>query len=415
MATKLDPIIWGSDKSMNYSKVSTGALAAAVSGDLVEFGEHGVQGVKLASNLDNFLKYEKNAKRAKDPYFMLGVHANGSLILVLRDKKNADFEAMEIAVKGYEAIKNKLAAASAKVVNVSEDKAEPIIAKNSAAQADKFKVPLSTADNPDFGGITGTVILCAHGRPEALPSGRIIGDRLGPHTPEQIVTLLTGDKDPAKRIGKAYDGKIVLSGCFTASGGPEASRQDDPFAAKVLALLRKGGYSKLTVVGMPGRAQTASGDQTDSGGTPMKRGDKSVKPFAATAEQERMLDRLQVERDALGDKVNEQAKVLNPLIDKRNETKKAHQDLVAEFTELKKDTKLSPEAFMTDPATLELGKKIAAAAKKREDAKAAEGLARTEYDKRFAAYEKKQKELDDTGLAKTVAGFTGNFGLRQLN
>jgi hypothetical protein len=301
------------------------------------------------------------------------------------------------------------------VVNVSEDKEEPIIKKNSAAQADKFKTPLSTDDNPDFGGITGTVILCAHGRPQDLPSGRIIGDRLGPHTPEQIVKLLTGDKSAAKRIGKDYNGKIVLSGCFTASGGPEASKQDDPFAAKVLALLRKDGYSKLTVVGMPGRAQTASGDQTDSGGTPMQRGDKSVKPFAATAEKERLLDRLQGERDALGTRVNEQTKILNPLIDKRNAAKTTHTDLVAEFTDLKKDTKLTPEAFMTDPATLELGKKISAAKIKRDETKAAEQVARDEYDKRRAAYDKKQKELDDTGLAKTVAGFTGNFGLRELN
>ena len=124
MATKLDPIIWGKDKSINYSKISVGALAKAVSEDLEEFGEKGVQGVKLGSNLGNFLNYEKAAKRAADPYYVLGVHSNGSLILVLRDKKNDKFEAMEVAVKGYEAIKAKLANASAKVVNISKDKEE---------------------------------------------------------------------------------------------------------------------------------------------------------------------------------------------------------------------------------------------------------------------------------------------------
>lgn len=415
MATKLDPVIWGQDKSIHYGKISVGELAKAVSDDLEEFGEKGVQGVKLGSNLDNFLKYEKAAKRAKDPYFVLGVHSNGSLVLVLRDKKDDKFEAMEVAVKGYEAIKSKLAAGTAKVVNVSEDKNEAIIKKNSAAQADKFKTPLSNEDDPDFGGITGTVILCAHGRPQDLPSGRIIGDRLGPHTPEQIVKLLTGDKDAAKRIGKDYSGKIVLSGCFTASGGPEASRQDDPFAAKVLALLRKGGYEKLSVVGMPGRAQTASADQTDSQGTPMQRGDKSVKPFAATADKERLLDRLQTERDALGARVDAQAKVLNPEIDRYNDAKREHEALTAEFAKAKKETKLAADAFIADPATIALGKKIAKAKKAREDADAAMKSARAEYDKRLAAYEAKQKELDDTGLAKTVARYTGNFGLRQIN
>ena len=50
---------------------------------------------------------------------------------------------------------------------------------------------------------------------------------------------LTADKDKAKRIGKDYRGTITLSGCFTASGGPEADRQDDVFAKKVLDALVK--------------------------------------------------------------------------------------------------------------------------------------------------------------------------------
>lgn len=415
MATKLDPVIFGKDKSINYSKISVGALAQAVSEDLVEFDEHGVQGVKLGGNLDNFLKYEKAAKRAKDPYFQMGVHSNGSLVLVLLDKKDTKFEAIEIAVKGYEALKNKLAASTAKVVNVSEDKDEPIIKKNSAAQADKFKTTLSNEDDPDFGSITGNVVLCAHGRPAALPSGRLIGDRLGPHTPEQIVKLLTGSKDADKRIGMSYNGIVTLSGCFTASGGPEAEEQDDPFAAKVLALFRKAGYSRLSVVGMPGRAQTATEDVTDSHGIAMKRGDKSVKPFAATAKKEELLDRLQTELNELVDPVKDQLEILNAAIDKRNAATKAHKAFVQQFTDAKKDTKLEPGAFLADPATIALGKKIATAKATFEDLDSKQQAAQVEFDKRRAAYDAKDKELEDTGLAKRMARFTGNFGLRQLN
>jgi len=416
MATKLDPIIWGKDKSINYSKVSTGALAAAVSEDLVEFGEHGVQGVKLGSNLGNFLTYEKEAKRAKDPYFMLGVHSNGSLILVLRDKKDSDFEAMEVAVKGYEAIKTKLAASTAKVANISPDKNESIIKGASAAQADKFKTAVSNDDNPDFGGITGNVILCAHGRPDVVPSGRVIGDQFGHRTPEQIVELLTGDKSAAKRIGKDFNGKITLSGCFTASGGPEGSKQDDPFAAKVLALLRKQGYTKLSVVGMPGPSITAREDtDKDSQGTAMKRGDKHVQVNQASGKELERLEKLEAEEKKLLEATQAQATVYNDLVDPRNKANTAHKALVTQFADAKKTTKLKPDEFIADPATIELGKQIAAAKKTFDDLAAKLTTAKVEYDKRKAAYDAKVKEIKDSGLRDTMAKVTGSFGLREIN
>jgi hypothetical protein len=142
-------IIFGKDKSINYAEVSSGALAAAVAEGLAEFGQAGVQGVELASNLDNVLKYEKGAKRSKDPYFPLGVHVNGSLMLVLLDKKNPQFEAMELAVKGYDALKKQLAASSAKLVNISEDKGEGIIKRNAAAQADRAGAERHRPGGPD--------------------------------------------------------------------------------------------------------------------------------------------------------------------------------------------------------------------------------------------------------------------------
>jgi hypothetical protein len=416
MATKLDPIIYGSDKSINYSKVSVGELAKAVSEDLEEFGEKGVQGVKLASNLSNFLTYEKAGKRAKEPYFQLGVASSGSLVLLLLDKKDPKFEAMEMAVKGYKALKEKLAASSAKVVNISHDKEEDIIKGASAAQADKFKTAVSNDDNPDFGGITGNVILCAHGRPDVVPSGRVIGDQFGPRTPEQIVDLLTGDKSAAKRIGKDFNGKVTLSGCFTASGGPEGSKQDDPFAAKVLALLRKKGYAKLSVVGMPGPSITAREDgEKDSQGTAMKRGDKRVQVNAPTGKDLDKLDRLEAEEEKLSEDLSAKVKAYNLLMPPRNNANDAHKALVKEFGDAKKASKLKPDEFMADPKTIELGKKIAAAKKIFDDLEAGRVDSKKEYDASKAAFDAKVKEIKDSGLRDTMAKVTGSFGLRELN
>lgn len=416
MATKLDPIIWGKDKSINYSKISVGALAKAVSEDLEEFGEKGVQGVKLGSNLGNFLNYEKAAKRAADPYYVLGVHSNGSLILVLRDKKNDKFEAMEVAVKGYEAIKTKLATASAKVVNISKDKEESIIKGASAAQADKFKTTVSNDDNPDFGGITGTVILCAHGRPKALPSGRIIGDEFGHRKPEDIVKLLTGHKKASDRIGKDFSGKIVLSGCFTASGGPEGSKQDDVFAGKVLSLLRKKGYAKAVVVGMPGPSITAREDGEKAGdGTSMKRGDKHVLVNQNTTENARKLAKLEAEEKKLADKVSDCAKAYNKLLEPRNDANDKYNGLLKQFQDAKAATTLDAKAFLAAPKTVKLGTDIKAAKKTFDALDAKLKDARKDYDKAKTAHDTKAKAIDDTGLRKTMAKVTGSFGLRQIN
>lgn len=416
MATKLDPIIWGKDKSITYSKISLGDLAKAVSDDLEEFGEKGVQGVKLGSNLDGFLKYEKAGKRAKDGYFMLGVHSNGSLCLVLRDKKDDKFEAIEIAVKGYDAIKEKLAKSSAKVVNISPDKNEEIIKGASEAQGDKFKTPVSNDNNPDFGGITGNVILCAHGRPDVVPSGRVIGDEFGHKTPEQIVDLLIGDKSAAKRIGKDYSGKITLSGCFTASGGPERFKQDDPFAAKVLSILRKKGYNSLSVVGMPGPSITArKDDDEDSSGEKMKRGDKHVQVNQSSGKELEALEKHEQEEKKLLKAVEDQADKFNKLVEPRNQANNAYKSLMTQFNDAKKNTKLKPEDFVKAPETIELGKKIAAAKKTFEERDAEVKTERAEYDKRKKAYDDKVEEIKKTGLRSTMAKVTGNFGLRVLN
>ncbi len=136
----------------------------------------------------------------------------------------------------------------------------------------------------DLGGITGDVVLVAHGSPKVLP-GRVIGAKLGRKTPAEVVNILIGNSDPKQRLAKDYSGKITLAGCFTASGGPEGERQDDPFAKQVHDLLVAKGYKKASVVGMPGASVTKQFDGKDSYGTQVKRGEEMVYPDMTDGEE----------------------------------------------------------------------------------------------------------------------------------
>lgn len=415
MPTRLDPIIFGKDKSANLANFDLGKVLNAISQDLEEFGKKGVQGVKVNPNINNFIKYEKSAKRAADPYLQAGV-ANGSLVLVLLDKKNAKFEAMDMLVKGYAALKADLAKKTAKVVNISPDKNEDIIKGAAKAQADKFKTTVSNEDNPDFGGITGNVILCAHGRPKALPSGRLIGEAFGRKSPEDIVKILTGDKDKKKRIGKDYSGVITLSGCFTASGGPEGSKQDDAFALKVLNLLRKKGYAKASVVGMPGPSITARNDgETDTAGTVMKTGDKHVQANIRTAADSAKQKKLQADLNKAIEEYKAAVDAYNALVDSHNATKAAYAKAQNDFKVKKDGFKGTKEAFAQDAAVKKLVAQVAKTKAVFEKSQTAIGKAKTAYEKKKTAYEAKQKALKDSGLTDTVADIKGAFGLRTLN
>lgn len=401
MPTRLDPIIYGKDKNAKLANFDIGKVLNAISDDLEEFGKKGVQGVKVNPNVNNFIKYEKAAKRAADPYLQAGI-ANGSLVLVLLDKKNPKFEAMDMLVKGYTALKADLAKKTAKVVNISPDKNEEIIKGAAKAQADKFKTTVSNEDSPDFGGITGNVILCAHGRPKALPSGRLIGDAFGRKSPDEIVKILTGDKDKNKRIGKDYSGVITLSGCFTASGGPEGSKQDDAFALKVLNLLRKKGYAKASVVGMPGPSITAREDgEKDTAGTAMKRGDKHVQTNIRTAADSAKKKKLEAELKKAIDGYN-------ALVDPHNAAKAAYAKAQNDFKVKKDGFKGTKEAFAKDADVKKLVAEVAKTKGAFEKSQAAIGKART-------AYEGKEKALKDSGLSDTIADIKGTFGLRTLN
>jgi len=443
MPVKLERTIFGKGKDINFSKFNMGSLIKAVTYDLEEFGEKGVQGVKiLEGDVNRLITYEKSAKRAKDPYIKAGT-VSKDLVLVVRDKKNDDFEAIAFVVKNYKELRDKLAKNTAAVTNL--DPGDKVIDPAAARQGEKFGAKVSNEEDADYGKITGNIILCAHGRPAAVPSGRIIGDQLGKKTPEEIFKLIAGSSDPNKRIGKDYNGVVTLSGCFTAAGGPEASKQDDPFAAKVLDLLRHNGYSKVSVVGMPGPSITAKEGDKDSSGTSKKAGDKHVqanipgtkeyvekKRLDAAIEKAKVPYQKAVDAcNALVDPYNNAVKAYNATVEPYKKAVAAYNPTVEPYKQaLAAKKAATPEKaaeaegalakakadFDKEKAALDLAK----AAYEKE--KAAQEAAKAAYDKEKAAmdlakapYDKAVKELEDSGLAETVAHLKGTFGLRTLN
>ena len=128
-----------------------------------------------------------------------------------------------------------------------------------ANQAKKYKTTAVNTDHADFGEMTtGTVILAAHGS-RVTEKGISLGTKLGKKTAEEIVDLLTGQKDKKKNLSMSFKGTVLLSGCFTAAGlkAPHIDGYDyDTFAGKVWNLLKAKGI-KCKVSGLPGTAYTS--------------------------------------------------------------------------------------------------------------------------------------------------------------
>jgi hypothetical protein len=280
MPSVLSHVVYGEKKNIALKSYNVGSLVKAVTFDLEEFGKRGVQGLAIkTTDADKMIKYESANKNLKEPYLMAGV-CKKDLVLVVRDAKDPKFEAMAVLVKGYADIKEKLAASSSAVVNL--DEGDDAVDESSAALADKRGTAVQGKDDADFGNVTGDVALCAHGDPQTS-AGRVIGVKLGEMTPKEVADLLTRNKDKSRALARNYSGKITLVGCFTASGGPEALKKDDPFAKKVWDELKARGFDKCSVVGMPGVATVAQATRKDDGGTGMKRGDTAV--WAKSEEQ----------------------------------------------------------------------------------------------------------------------------------
>jgi hypothetical protein len=361
MPSKLDPCIFGQNKGVTLDSFNLGNLVKAITYSFEEFGVRGVQGVPVkGENATKLIAYEKKAKRTEEPYIQAGV-VKKDLVVVIRDKKNDKFEAMDVVVKNYTEIRDKLAKSNAQVVNLA--KGDKIIDPAAQAQADRVGSTVQDQNSADFGDITGNIVLCAHGTPKELP-GRVIGTQLGKKSPEEIVKLLIGSPDKAKRVGKDYDGTITLSGCWTAAGGPGGEDPaDEVYAKKVLELLRAKGYKKLSVVGMPGPSRTAKTDTDKDGmGKPMERGEKAVWP--GMSETARAVTALRMKIDKLTEGLLAAAK--------------------------KSD---DPKNFLTTPVAKQALEKIAATEKEMNEI---------------------ETRLGDKKYGKNIKGLQGRFGLRLI-
>ncbi len=398
MVANIKPIIYGNKKNIDFKKYNDGSLLNAISYDMKEFGERGVQGLAVKMpDAQRMIKYEKANKNRKDPYLMAGV-CQKDLVLVVRDKTDAKFEAMTVLVKGYVGIKDKLAKQTASVTNIAPGR-DKIIEDSVKDTAAKLKTKVSK--DPNYGEITGNIVLTAHGRPAVMPSGRVVGDQLGRKNPKQIVALLTGSKDPKKRVGSDYNGTITLCGCFTASGGPEGEKKDDPFAKKVLDLLRKKGFKKLSVVGYPGATITVSKGGTDSKGTQVRRGDEKVLASQPTGADMRKARMLEDTLTKLLKKRNDLVNDYNTALEGRDAARRVLREALDNFQGSQQDYAKDPEGK----------KKFKAYADAKKEFKKTEG----KFEKADSAYEKAKKAADKTGLEDTYARLEGRFGLRQIN
>jgi hypothetical protein len=425
MPTALKPIIFGKSKKVDFDKFNIGNVLKAIAFDLEEFGQKGVQGVKIAENYKRLISYEKKAKRAKSPYIQAGV-AKGSLWLVVRDNDDAKFEAIDLLVKDYDKLKKTLAQNSASVTDIGPN--EDAIISRSVKDTGK-KLGVKPSQDPNFGEITGNIVLTAHGRPAVMPSGRVIGDRLGRKTPKEIVELLTGSKDPKKRIPLTFNGQITLCGCFTASGGPEGEEQDDPFAKKVRALLVKKGYKKASVVGYPGATITVSKGGADSKGTRVRRGDEKVLANQATGKDKERAKKLEAV-------ITKALKARNDLVDPYNsalaaqvQAAEAHKtakgketaalaatrEAFREFGGSEKDFKETKEGKQLLSSYVKAKKAAEKALKLKNSTEKAFGKAEKAFDKADTTLKKARETMEKSGLGDTYARLEGRFGLREIN
>lgn len=398
MVATLNPIIYGRGKKVDFNKYNDGSLLKAITFDMKEFDQRGVQGLAVKMpDANRMIKYEKANKNRKDPYLMAGV-CKKDLVLVVRDKSDAKFEAMTVLVKGYTGIKDKLAKQSASVTNIHPGK-DKVIESSVKDTAAKLKTKVS--DDPNYGEITGNIVLTAHGRPKVMPSGRVVGDKLGRKSPKQIVELLTGSKDPKKRVGSDYNGTITLCGCFTASGGPEAEKKDDPFAKKVLDLLRKKGFKKLSIVGYAGATITVSKGGTDSKGTRVRRGDEKVLANQPTGAERKKAKKLE-------EAITKAMKARNSLVGDYNTALQARDAARRVLKEGLDDFPGSQRDYASDPEGKKKFKGYADAKKKFEKIK-------SNFEKADRALKEAKKVAEKTGLKDTYARLEGRFGTRLIN
>ena len=295
---KIDAILYQTAKDKKLADFDEGKIASSVAGDLLKAGikdaNRFVFGASKATaqvkKVKEDVKKAEGAKKTAKPaqgYALVGVSGK-DLVCQIKDNSDSKFENNTVMLKDYVAERTKLASAKDAVLDVhdTDDKTVMDATKNlAAARGVKSQVAVQAGD-ADLGDITGDVVMCAHGADSKI-GGRVIGVELGGKSAAQIVDLITASKDKSKRIPKSFSKKLILVGCFTASGGPAAlaNEADQPFAAKCRTELGNRGYKNVAVVGMPGPARVTpkappNTQYVDQHGTPMKEGDTSTEHSA---------------------------------------------------------------------------------------------------------------------------------------
>ncbi|MDC0660515.1 hypothetical protein N6L27_21110 [Leisingera sp. SS27] len=317
MATQYKTIFLGSGGGENVASADIAKMAMAIGKYLKDKGMQ-AQGIKLpglkkaqalVAKCAKVQQVAQNSSQVKDLGFtpelsvVGGIDTSGHLSICItgmlpppkEGKPPVNFDKTEVIRKDWNKLEAELADETNVVVNLTkknisiiEEALDKLVAKhdgdlkkvrkdkvygvllekfkggdkviNRAAekQAAKYKTKTVNTDEADFGELTtGTVALCAHGSREKI-NGIWLGTKLGKKSPDQIVDLLTGNKDKKKNLSKSFKGTVLLSGCFTAAGGiaPPGDKYDyDTYAGKVWRLLKAKGIN-CKVVGQPGTAST---------------------------------------------------------------------------------------------------------------------------------------------------------------
>ncbi|MEM6371463.1 MAG: hypothetical protein AAF727_01610 [Pseudomonadota bacterium] len=383
---KLENVIYGDKRDKDYKNFNIGHVLKAISYDVTELGQTGVEGISIKPDWKSFIASYKTKKTPKSPYLRAGVIGN-DLVLQLRDASDKKFEAAALLIKNYTGLKAKLASNTAKVKDVDLESDERLAKAKPNLEA---RYDAKGNDDKGYGEITGNLILLAHGTPDKLPNGRIVGKELGKRSPEDIVNLLTASKDTKRRISMDYNGQLTLAGCFSASGGPEANKQDDAFALKVLRLFRAKGYNKISVVGYPGQTVIEGKSSTGDDGQAFARGDGAVRVGTPTQADNDQMDKLETDYNAAKKRF---AKV-EKMLDQRH-------NVVVKLRAAKKAAKT--EADKADmQARLEKAKRLLDAA--------SEASVETKDALLVAA-----EAFGGSALVKRVHGVIGKFGLREVN
>ena len=190
--------------------------------------------------------------------------AGSDLVCQIRDGNDAAWEDNTVMLKNYVGERTKMAKVVDAASSMSTIPTTPPSVKATADLAGKRRSPPRSLKKSwrrrDLGDLTGDVVMCAHGTPASV-GGRIVGVELGGKSPSQIVDLITASKDKSKRIPKSFSTKLILVGCFTASGSCllPPTPPTNPSPPSAAAELSKRGYKNAAVVGMPGPAYVIPG------------------------------------------------------------------------------------------------------------------------------------------------------------